>query len=165
MARNGKRRLFLAVALAAVLAGGTAAALGATGSGHSAKRHHGQHRRLHARRSTAKLPGAAAARHGHLHLRAIVRSYLGLTRMQLRTELRSGKTLAQIADATPGHSAAGLREAILSALRSRLDGKVAAHALSTSAEQHRLSHLQPRIEALLERSHPGRRTHAHQKSA
>ena len=160
MSLIGKRRLLLLLALAAVLAGGTAAALGATGSSHSGKQlRQGRHRGLHAHRAGG-LPGVAAARHGHLRLRPLVRSYLGLTREQLRAELRAGKTLAQIADATPGRSATGLREAIVAALRTRLDGKVAAHALSASAERHRLGHLQPRIEKLLAHSHPGRHARA-----
>ena len=44
-------------------------------------------------------------------------SYLGLSVAQLRRELRSGKSLAQIARETPGKSEAGLVHAILTAQR------------------------------------------------
>src|SRR5215471_16716040 len=40
-------------------------------------------------------------------------SYLGITTQQLLTDLRSGKTLAQIADGTSGKSAAGLVQALV----------------------------------------------------
>jgi hypothetical protein len=98
-----KRRLALAVALLALLAGGTAVALGATGSGRGAR--HG-HRHAH--------PGA---RHGLL---TSASGYLGIPATQLRSELASGKTLAQIADATPGKSEAGLVAALVAAGRQRL---------------------------------------------
>ncbi|HXD55392.1 MAG TPA: hypothetical protein VN618_11605, partial [Solirubrobacteraceae bacterium] len=107
----------------------------------------------------------AAARHGHLRLREAIRSYLGIPRRQLLSQLRSGRTLAQIADATPGRSASGLREALISASRARLDTKVAAHVLSKRAQQHRIGRLETRITALLGRSHPGRGLHAHKGGA
>jgi hypothetical protein len=225
MARLLRRRLGLAIALAAVLAGGTAVALGATRShvrhAHShgrfargASRHAGllatassylgvpaaQMRselasgktlgqlaaatpgkseaglvaailaaaklRLHS--ASATLPARveslvrgragrnAAARHGHAALRAIALSYLGIARNTLLKQLHSGMTLAQIADATPARSAAGLRAALLSAVKQRLDGKVSARVLSQGAETHRFAHLENKVEALLKRSHPGR---------
>jgi hypothetical protein len=42
-------------------------------------------------------------------------TYLGLTPAELKTQLQSGKTLAQIADATSGKSAAGLIDALVAA--------------------------------------------------
>lgn len=229
MARLGKRRLALLVALAAILAGGTAAALAATGSSHAGGRHGGHQRahphsgaiaaassylglspsRLRAELASgrtlgqiaAATPGrseaglrealiaaaeqrgrsaganlssrvealigghavrhAAAARHGHLRLREAIVSYLGISRKQLLSQLRSGQTLAQIADATPSRSAAGLREALISAVRARLDTEVAAHVLSKTAEQHRIGRLETRVSAAMSRSHPGRGLHAH----
>lgn len=237
MARHVRRRLALAVALAAVLAGGTAVALGATGASHPHNRHaHAQGRhfpgarrhagplatassylgltapqllgelasgktlgqiaaatpgrseaglvaaivaaasqRLHA--ASASLPARvqslvrgrpgrdAAARHGHAALRGITLSYLGITRKALVAQLRSGHTLAEIADATPGKSAAGLRAALLAAIKQRLDGKVAARVLSKGAESHRLSHLETKVTALLDRSHPAHALRAHKPAA
>ena len=46
---------------------------------------------------------------------ATVTSYLGISTQKLFTQLRSGKTLAQIADATSGKSAAGLIDALVAA--------------------------------------------------
>ena len=106
MGRILRRRIALAVALTAVLAGGTAVALAATGGGrghgHRARPHHGF---------------AAHHRGGALHVAA---SYLGLSPHDLREQLRSGKTLAQIADATPGKSEAGLVAALVTAAKARL---------------------------------------------
>ena len=97
----------------------------------------------------------AGGRHGAL--RAAVLSYLGLSRHQLIEQLRSGKTLAQIADATPGKSAAGLREALVKLVTTRLAAATAAHKLSRQAEAARLTALENRISHLLERRpHVGR---------
>lgn len=231
MARLVKRRVALAVAMAAVLAGGTAVALGATGAPHSHRTHlrrahlHQQahraglltassaylglsatqlrdeleagktlgqiaqatpgkseaglvaallaavHQRPHST-TAATLPARIqrlvrgrpgrdlAARHGRPGLFAIARSYLGIERWPLLKQLRAGTTLAQIADSTPGKSASGLREAILTALKARLDVKVSAHTLSAAAAKHRLSHLEGKVEALLNRSHTRRAGHA-----
>ena len=46
--------------------------------------------------------------------------YLGISEDTLRTDLQSGKTLAQIADATSGKSASGLVEALLAADKTRI---------------------------------------------
>jgi hypothetical protein len=230
MARLVRRRLALAIALAAVLAGGTAVALGATATRSHARHHaHGASRhaglfttassylgvsapqlrnelasgktlgqlaaatpgkseaglvaavlaaaklRLHS--ASATLPARveslvrgragrdAAARHGHAALRAITLSYLGITRKALVTQLHTGMTLAQVADATPGKSATGLRAALLATVKQRLDGKVAARVLSRGAETHRLTHLESKVTTLLNRSHPGRKLRAHTPGA
>ncbi len=231
MGRILRRRVALIVALAAVLAGGTAVALGAT----STPTHTRAARRAHthargARRAgiiaaassylgltptqlaeqlrqgkslatiaaatpgkseaglvaaiteavKAKLPSAPAdletrvkaivnrtprteaRRHARLGsgrhgaLRAAALSYLGLTRHQLLQQLKSGKTLAQVADSTPGKSSAGLSEVLLGTFKSKLDARVAAHQLSKSAETARLTVLRTRISRLLSWTHTGR---------
>ena len=53
-----------------------------------------------------------------------IASYLGLTPAQLRAQLRSGKTLAQIALAQ-GKTVAGLEEAIYADVQAHLDSAVA----------------------------------------
>jgi hypothetical protein len=50
--------------------------------------------------------------------------YLGLSQQQLFSELRSGKTLAQIANATSGKSASGLIDAMVTAQKSAVDSAV-----------------------------------------
>lgn len=221
-----KQRLALAVALLALLAGGTAVALGATGS-HQGSRaghrhaHGGAHPGLLAaassylgitgsrlrsdlgsRKTLAQIadatPGKSEAglvaalvaagrqrlqtasgklterirtlvqgapggsRHhrlgtGHRRgsLRATAVAYLGIDRHTLATDLRSGKTLAEVADATPGKSAAGLSQALLEAATKRLEVRVGATHLSNSAEASRLSRLKTRIQSVLSRPHTG----------
>ncbi len=64
-----------------------------------------------------KQPGAGLRgmrRHAH-RLRIAAAAYLGLTPAALRAQLHAGRTLAQIADATPGHSRAALIDAIVAA--------------------------------------------------
>jgi hypothetical protein len=104
--------------------------------------------------------GLGAARHGAL--RAAALSYLGLSRHQLILEMKTGKTLAEIADATPGKSAAGLTEALVNAIKPRLDAAVASHRLSKQEEAAHLSRLKGRIARLLSHHHPGvvHRSHA-----
>ncbi|MEA2216930.1 MAG: hypothetical protein QOK19_2491 [Solirubrobacteraceae bacterium] len=107
----------------------------------------------------------AAARHGRVKLRAVTLSYLGIARKALLKQLHSGMTPAQVADATPGKSAAGLRAALLAAAKQQLDGKVAARVLSKGAEARRLAHQESKVDALLSRAHPGRALRARKPAA
>lgn len=94
------KMLAAAAAVALLLAGGAVAAVSATG------------------RST---PHARAAR--HLRAGRDLRSasaYLGISAVQLESELRSGGSLAQIAQATPGRTVEGLVSALVAAKRARL---------------------------------------------
>ena len=95
-----RQKLLAAVAIAAVATGGTVAALAATGDGkHAGPRLNAGHpASLHQRCLAGQL--------------RVPSSYLGLSRAQLRSDLGSGKTLAQVADATPSKSADGLVKAI-----------------------------------------------------
>lgn len=103
MSRTRKRRFATAVAVCAVLAGGTAVALGATGGSSHKHRAH-------------------TASHGVL---AVAAGYLGLSRAQIAKDLSSGKSLADIASATPGHSEAGLVAALLAAQKRSLKSRSA----------------------------------------
>jgi ribosomal protein S20 len=75
--------------------------------------------------------------------------YLGLSRGQLLSELRGGKTLAQIAQAQ-GKSVSGLEQALVSAQTARLDRAVAKGELTKGEEQRRLSRLSRRVARLVE---------------
>ena len=68
----------------------------------------------------------ATAGHGVL---AVASSYLGLPAGTIESQLAHGSSLGQIADATPGRSAAGLVDAYVAALRAKLDRIVAAGRL------------------------------------
>ncbi|HWD11220.1 MAG TPA: hypothetical protein VG366_05215 [Solirubrobacteraceae bacterium] len=97
MNRALKRRLALAVGLCALVAGGTVAAFAATSpAGH--------------RRAAATIPRDLSTAAG----------YLGVAPAQLQAQLRSGKTLAQVAAATPGKSEAGLIAAIVAVRQAKL---------------------------------------------
>jgi len=89
------------------------------GFGHHAFGHHGE-----------KLDAAAA--------------YLGLTEEQLRTELESGKTLAQIATAH-GKTADGLVNALVDAANKKLDAAVAAGRLTRQQADSLLKGLEAHI--------------------
>ena len=93
--------------------------------------------------------GHGAGRHGNA---AAVLSYLGIDAATLRSDRRAGKSLAQIAAATPGKSVAGLKAALLSADRARLARAVASGAITSAQEQHRLALLASRVEAQLQRT-------------
>jgi hypothetical protein len=64
----------------------------------------------------------------------VAQSYLGLSDDALRADLKGGHTLAQIADATPGKSAAGLVDTLNAAAKAKLDPYVAAGKLTSDQE-------------------------------
>ena len=75
----------------------------------------------------------------------VVSSYLGLTNAQITAQLKAGKSLAEIANATPGKSASGLIDAIVAAVKTRLDAKVAAHKLTPALEARILNAVRARV--------------------
>jgi hypothetical protein len=81
-------------------------------------------------------------------------SYLGLSQSELATQLRSGKTLAQIAAATPGKSAAGLVDALVAATTTKLDAAVKAGRLTPALEQTILAKLRAGVTALVDGTIP-----------
>jgi len=85
----------------------------------------------------------------------VVAQYLGITAATLRTDLRSGKSLAQIASTTPGKSVDGLKTAIEAALKARLAKAVSGGLLTSAQAQERLVSLSSRIDALLQRTWGG----------
>jgi hypothetical protein len=99
------------------------------------------------RAATAGKLGLAPA--GRLGLAAA--GYLGVAPMHLREALRSGKTLAQIADATPGKSSAGLRDALVAARKERLAHAVAAGKIPQARAARSEQRLDKRMSALLQR--------------
>ena len=102
--RSAKQKLAAAAAVLLVVAGGALAAVAATGAD-------GPRRPGHAR------PAGAGIRHRDL---PAVASYLGISPAQLEAELRSGRSLAQIAESTSGKSVAGLIDVLVARKRERL---------------------------------------------
>jgi hypothetical protein len=95
------------------------------------------------------------------HLAGVVRRYLGLTGVQIREQLRAGKTLAQIADSLPGKSSAGLIAAIVSTRRQQLAAGVAAHKLTPAQASSRSATLTARVTRLINRKSVPHAAHAH----
>ena len=79
-------------------------------------------------------------------------TYLGITDATLRSELRAGQSLAQIATATPGKTVAGLKAAIIAAATTGLNAATSSGQITSTQEQQRLSALSSRIDALLQRT-------------
>jgi hypothetical protein len=76
---------------------------------------------------------------------AVTAAYLGLAQAQLRAELRSGRTLAQLANGLRGKSAGGLIAAIVADTKARLAVAVRAGTLTPANERPLLQRLQQRI--------------------
>jgi hypothetical protein len=77
--------------------------------------------------------------------------YIGITEGQLRTELESGKSLAQVAKAH-GKSVDGLIDALVAAAKDRLDKAVSAGRLTKAQETEMLSALKDRITSAVNNS-------------
>jgi len=84
---------------------------------------------------------------------AAVRAYLGLTQEQLRSERRAGRSLAQIADATSGKSAAGLIAAIVAQRRKAFASMLAAGRVTHAQLAKREAKLQARVTRFVNRPH------------
>ena len=121
MKARSKKALAAAGVTLAVAAGGAGGAVAAGGNGTGRAGH----------------PGPAA-----------IASYLGLTPTQLRAQLRSGKTLAQIAVAQ-GKSVSGLEAAIYADVQAHLDQAVAKSRLSAAQEQTLLTRLKGRLDDIV----------------
>jgi hypothetical protein len=75
-------------------------------------------------------------------------TYLGLSDAQLRAQLQSGKSLAQVAG-DRNKPVAGLKTAIEDAVKSELDKAVAAKRITAADEQQELSELHSRIDDIV----------------
>jgi hypothetical protein len=82
-------------------------------------------------------------------------AYIGVTDAQLRTELESGKTLAQVAKAH-GKTADGLIAAMVAAEKKELDAAVTSGRITKAQEDQMLSNLKARITDLVNRMGPPR---------
>ncbi|HET7051089.1 MAG TPA: hypothetical protein VFI54_22670 [Solirubrobacteraceae bacterium] len=79
--------------------------------------------------------------------------YLGLTKAQLRHQLQSGKSLAQIAKAQ-GKTTAGLEQAISASIKARLDKAVANKRITAAQEQKILKALSAGIDDMVNNTAP-----------
>lgn len=150
MDRRVRQKVIAAAAASVLLAGGALAAVSATGQS-NAHAHAGReaNRAVHSRTSAqrrlevlfapSRSPGTVAA------------GYLGVSAPQLHAELRSGKTLAQVATATAGKSEAGLIAALVDVKQQRFDKAVAAGRLTDARRAKREARLRRRITRLVHR--------------
>ncbi len=101
--------------------------------------------------ATPWLLGRLGHRAGRGARLSVAAQYLGLSRQQLVTQLRAGKSLAQIAPAQ-GKTVAGLNAAMLAAAKTRLDKAVSTGRITAAQEQQRLARLPAQLDRLINRS-------------
>jgi hypothetical protein len=82
-------------------------------------------------------------------------SYLGLSEAQLQSELQSGKTLAQIAQAQ-GKSVDGLKQALLTDAKSHIDQAVTDGKITSAQEQQMLNDLSSRLDDIVNGTLPSK---------
>jgi hypothetical protein len=82
-----------------------------------------------------------------------IADYLGLSQSDLRTDLQSGKTLAQVATAQ-GKTVSGLEAAILADAKSHLDAEVAAGSITAAQESSRLADLSSHVDDMVNSTGP-----------
>jgi hypothetical protein len=101
-------------------------------------------------------PGGPGGPHGAHHGEALAAAatYLGVSQSTLLTELQSGKTLAQIAEATSGKSTAGLVAALVAAEKTELAAAVKAGDLTQAQADEISSGLQARVTAMVNGQRP-----------
>jgi hypothetical protein len=93
--------------------------------------------------------------HGMLGGLDAAASYLGLTEEQLRSELSSGTTLAQVAQAH-GKSVSGLVDALVADAKSHLDAAVKAGRITQAQADDMLNGLRTRIQSMVNSARPAR---------
>ena len=81
-------------------------------------------------------------------------TYLGVTEGALTTQLQAGKTLAQVADATSGKSAAGLIDALVAAEKTELAAAVTAGTITQAQSDQIATTLKARFTALANGTRP-----------
>ena len=90
----------------------------------------------------------AAKRPAHGALLRAAAAYIGVSRAALVKDARAGQTLAQIASAH-GKTVAGLKSAMLAALKTRLDAAVSAKRLTAAQAQARLARADKLVDRLV----------------
>ena len=97
--------------------------------------------------------GGPGGHHGTPPFAAAVATYLGLTDAQVKTQLQSGKTLAEIAVAQ-GKTATGLQDVIVTAITADLDAAVTAGKLTAAQETSMLAGLKTHVADIVTHSGP-----------
>ena len=80
---------------------------------------------------------------------AAAATYLGLSQSELQTALQSGKTLAQVANATSGKSSSGLIDALVAAEQTELQAAVTAGRLTQAQADALAANLKDRVTSMV----------------
>ncbi len=132
------RKSQVAIAVAAASLAGAGAAVAESSNTHSTLSH-----------------GLRAGRPGGMHDDlSVAATYLGLTESELQTRLRTGKTLAEVANATEGKSADGLIDALAAAVQKNIAADVSSGRLTQSQADQILSNLKQHITARVNSTGP-----------
>jgi len=103
----------------------------------------------------ARGPGGPGFGHGaHSDELTAAATYLGVTETALTTQLQAGTTLAQVADATSGKSAAGLIDALVAAEKTELAAAVTAGTITQAQSDQIATTLKARFTALVNGTRP-----------
>ena len=135
----------------------TAVALVAAGGAFAAGKHHGTKAAAAGGLSIGSYVSSAAGRAAHDQGPgrgpnddfAAAATYLGLSQTDLQTALQSGKTLAQVADATSGKSSSGLIDALVAAEQTELAAAVTAGRLTQAQADQITTNLKQRFTDLV----------------
>jgi hypothetical protein len=106
------------------------------------------------RRGSAPILGLGV---GRVHPATAAAAYLRITPVALRSDRRSGKSLAQIASSTPGKSAEGLKTALVAADTQRVKSAELAGVITSAQEQQRLGEIPTRVQQQITRTARRRR--------
>jgi hypothetical protein len=109
----------------------------------------------------ARGPGGHGSGHGaHGDELTAAATYLGVTEAALMTQLQTGKTLAQVAEATSGKSAAGLIDALVAAEQTELAAAVKAGTITQAQSDQIATTLKARFTALVNGTRPAHAGHS-----
>ena len=133
------RKSQVAIAVAAASLAGAGAAVAESSHPHSNTLTHGLR------------GGGPGGMHDDLSVAA---TYLGLTESELQTQLQSGKTLAQVANATDGKSADGLIDALVASAKKNIAADVSSGRLTQAQADKILSDLKQHITARVNSTGP-----------
>lgn len=86
---------------------------------------------------------------------AVAAAYLGISKAQLRRDLRSGRTMAQVADTTSGKTVAGLIQTLIDAKAARMAAHSTGAQPTSANESARVARLRTRVTAEVNRSRAG----------
>ena len=103
-------------------------------------------------RLAMKHPALVRGIHARVHRLGPATKYLGITPQELRSELRAGKSLAQIARAH-GKTVEGLVDAVVAPARARLDAAVANGHLTQQRADEVLARLTDSVGKVVQRVH------------